>query len=163
MTQYPLHQVAEIKQKRLEEAERILKEKKEALKAEEKRLEEAIQKRDRVKQTRDQKIQTFLEEAAQGISSEEVTRHKRYLKEVIDIELQQENSNVQKRQEVVKQAKKEVEIAQKEYYRKHIEVEKLQLHKAEWTKEQKLEATKKENLEQDEIGTQIHTRKRNGQ
>ena len=159
---YPLEEIAQIKQRRLEEAEKQLKEKKEALRQEEERLKEAEQKRDAVKKRRDQKIAKFLQDIEMGTSSEKITQHKRYMKEVIDIELQQENDNVLKQKKVVEQAEKELEIAKKEYYRRHIETEKMQLHRKEWEKEARAELLRIENLEQDEIGTHIHKRNQDG-
>ena len=62
MTKYPLLQIQEIKQKRLDEAEKTLKEKKRLLEVELEKLKKAEEKRDLIKKHKHDKIKKFFEE-----------------------------------------------------------------------------------------------------
>jgi hypothetical protein len=152
-SKYPLEQVAFIKQKRLEEAEKLLKEKKRLLDIELEKLKKAEEKRDLVKKHRIDKLDKFFSEVATGTSSEKIITHQSYIKKVVDEELKAEERKVQDQQKLVKKAQEEVEKARAERLKKNQEVEKLKLHKDEWKKEVYKEELKKESLETDEMGS----------
>lgn len=161
MKHYPLEQVALIKQKRLEEAEKILKEKKRLLDIELDKLKKAEEKRDLVKKHRKDKIKKFLAELDEGTTSDKIATHERYLKKVVDEELKVEEKKVVDQAKLVKKAEEEVEKARKDRLKKNQDVEKLSLHRKEWTKEEMLEEIKVESLETDELGsTSYSMRKR---
>ena len=160
-TKYPLEQIAQIKQKRLEEAEKLLKEKKRLLDVELEKLKKAEEKRDLVKKHKKDKLKKFLDEMAEGTTSDKIVTHERYLKKVVDEELKAEEKKVLDQKKVVQKAEEEVEKARKERLKKNLDVEKLKLHKDEWKKEAHHEALKLEASETDELGTSAHLRRKN--
>src|SRR3990167_11027502 len=91
---YPLEQIAVIKQKRLEEAEKMLKEKKRLFDVEAEKLKKAEEKRDLVKKHQKEKIKKFLAEMDAGITSDKIATHERYLKKVVAEELKVEEKKV---------------------------------------------------------------------
>lgn len=161
---YPLEQIAQIKQKRLEEAEKMLKEKKRLFEVESEKLKKAEEKRDIVKKHKKEKLQKFIRELDEGTTSDKIATHERYLKKVVDEELKVEERKVTDQAKVLKKAEDEVEKARKEYLKKTQDMEKLKLHKTEWNKEILLEEIKLEAAETDELGSTAHAmRKRNRQ
>jgi flagellar biosynthesis chaperone FliJ len=158
--EYPLMQVSQIKQRRLEEAEKMLKERKEQLQKEEEALKVAIAKRDKVLEHRKEKLRKHLAEMDQGTSSEKILQAERYIKKVVDEDLKKEEKKVKEQQEVVKKAEKAVEIARLDMVKRNQEVEKMRLHQADWEKEQSLIEMQAENLEMDELGSSTFVRKK---
>lgn len=154
---YPLEQIREIKLKRLEEAEKILKEKKRLLDVEMEKLKKIEEKRDQVKKHRKDKLQKFLDEIAEGTTSDKIITHDRYLKKIVDEDLKIEEKKVIDQLKIVTKAEEEVEKARKERLQKNLDVEKLKLHKEEWTKESLKEELKIEANENDELGSNIHS------
>ena len=80
--QYPLEQLAIIKQKKLDEAERLLQERKQALQKEKEKLETLEKERDKVKEHRDDKLKQFLALLDEGTTTDKIQQTKVYLKEV---------------------------------------------------------------------------------
>lgn len=157
---YPLEQVALIKQKRLEEAEKLLKERKELLTREEENLKTSIAKRDKVLEHKKEKIRKHLEELEGGTTSDKIQLAERYIKKVVDEDLKREEKKVKDQQDVVNRAKKAVEEARENRLKKNQEVEKMRLHRDEWEKEQALMIMQQENIEMDELGSSMFSRKR---
>lgn len=160
---YPLEQIALIKQKRLEEAEKVLKEKKEILDKEEAALELAKKKREEVRKHKDKKIQQLWDELEEGTTSDKIEIHEKYIQDVVAKQLEEENKKVKKQQEVVKTAREEVDKAREDRMKKEQEKEKIALHRKEWEKEMKLEAIRDEANLSDELGTSMHARKKRRQ
>ena len=157
---YPLEQIAFIKQKRLEESEKVLKEKKRLLEIEEEKLKKAEEKRDLVKKHRIDKLEKFFSESSMGISSDKILTHQSYIKKVVDEELKVEEKKVQDQIKLVKKAEDEVEKARSDRLKKNQDVEKLKLHKDEWKKESYKEDLKKESMETDEMGSSTYSLKK---
>ncbi|MCH9612768.1 MAG: hypothetical protein S4CHLAM102_12650 [Chlamydiia bacterium] len=157
---YPLAQLEQIKQKRLEEAEKVLAEKKEALKKEEEALVQAEKKRDEVKAHKQEKIDQYLESLDKGTTSDKILEMETYIKKVVEEKLEAENKKVEKQQEKVKEAEKAVEEARKDHFKKSQELEKIDMHKDEWKKEQKKHEARESEKETDEIGSSMHVRKK---
>jgi len=157
---YPLEQIVTIKKKRLEEAERMLKEKKQKLEEEEERYKSFEKKRNEVKKHKNEKLRKHLEELQEGTTSRDIEIHQRYIQKVVEEELKAAEKKVYDQKKVVKQAEEEVEIARKDRLKKNQDVEKLKLHRKEWEKEVKLEEIRDEALETEELGINIHSRKR---
>ncbi len=154
---YPLEQVALIKDKRLEEAEKVLKEKKLKLEEEEKKLEAAKKKRDEVKKHKHEKIRKYMDEVMEGITSDKIQMHEKYIKDVVEQELKEEERKVKDQKEHVKRAEEALEKAREDRQKKNLEVEKMKLHRLEWEREMKFEMEKSEGLVNDELGSNIHT------
>lgn len=141
---YPLEQVRIVKEKRLEAAELLLRKKKEILDEEEKTLEGLIKNRDEVFALKNRKIFEFFQKAQEGISSEEIERHDKHLKEVVEVQVQKAEEKVELQKQVVEKAQKEVDEAREDLKKKQTEVEKIQLHYEEWEKEMRKELAREE-------------------
>lgn len=159
MPEYPLDQLAQIKQKRLEEAEKILREKKEALTTEEEKLSQLQKKRDEVKAHYKAKLTQLREKLDEGTSSSKITQMKQYLKLVAE-DLVVEERKVEAQEKVVEAAAKAVEEARQELFKKQKDVEKLKIHHKEWKKEVKLAEERLEGQEGDEMGSTMHHMKK---
>ncbi len=156
---YPLEQVATIKAKKLEEAEKALKEKKEALTREEEKLKVVEKERDQVKDHRQAKLQQLRENLDAGTSTDKLQQMKVYLK-VVDEKLRTKEVKVKDQQKHVENAKKQVEIARQDFLKKQQDVEKLRIHREEWEKEMKIVLEHIEGVESDELGSAMHVRKK---
>lgn len=159
---YPLDQLTQIKQKRLEEAEKILREKKEMLAKEQEKLTQLEKKRDEVKAHYKAKLAQLREKLDAGTSSVKITQMKQYLKIVFE-DLTQEEKKVTAQAKVVESAEKQVEEARQELFKKQKDVEKLKLHHQEWKKEMHLLQERHEEAEGDEMGSTMHHLKKNEQ
>ena len=156
---YPLEQLTLIKKKRLEESERALQEKRLLLEKEEAKFLEVEQDRNAVKLHKDTKLQQLREELDQETTTTKIQQMKVYLK-VVDEKLKQKEIKLQEQKKLLDAAKKAVDDARQDMLKRRQEVEKMQLHREEWDKEQKKLLEHKESLESDEIGTVIHLSKK---
>lgn len=152
---YPLKQIIEVKKKRVEEAERVVMEKKAALEKEQKKLAEVEAARDVVlHHYQDKLTQLRAELDAGGTNTTTIKQMKDYLKIVKD-KLEKEQVKVKEQQKQVDAAMKNLEAAQKVLKEKRQEADKLDIHKEQWTKAAKIEMHKEEEKQQDEVGTTI--------
>jgi flagellar biosynthesis chaperone FliJ len=156
---YPLEQLVTIKQKKLEEAEKALKEKKELLQKEEDKLKEVEKERDQVKDHRQAKLTQLREKLDEGTTTDKIQQMKYYLK-VVDEKLKTKEHKVKEQKKQVENAEKQVELARQDYIKKQQDVEKLRIHREEWEKEMKEIFIQKEGMESDEMGSIIHARKK---
>jgi flagellar biosynthesis chaperone FliJ len=152
---YPLEQLAIIKQKKLEEAERILQEKKRALAKEEEKLRALEKERDEVKHHREAKLTQLRAKLDEGTTTDKIQQMKTYLK-IVDEKLKQKEDRVKQQQKQVESARAEVEVARKNLFSRQKDIEKLAIHRKEWDKERKLQLEHQEGLEGDEIGSAMH-------
>lgn len=150
-TMYPLKQVLEIKYRRVEEAEKTLKEKKQLLEKEQEKLKQAEAERDKVLKHQKDKLQQLREETSHATTSPKIQQMKVYLKVVLE-KLEIEEKKVKEQQEQVKTAQNNVDAAKKDLDRKRLEVDKIESHKKDWEKGIKKELEIIEAREQDEIG-----------
>jgi chromosome segregation ATPase len=152
---YPLEQLALIKAKRLEDAEKKLQEKKSLLAQEEEKLQGLEKERDKVKGHKELKLQQLRDELDSESNTLKIQQMKQYLKEVNE-KLKQKETKVKEQKRQVTLAEQAVESSRKEMLQKQQDVEKLKLHKVEWDKETKAYLEHLESLETDELGTTIH-------
>ncbi len=157
--QYPLEQVALIKQKRLEEAEKVVQEKKVLLVKEEEKLKKVEEEKNAVKIHKDDKLAQLRHELDTGTSSLKIQQMRLYLKEVEE-KLKVKNQKVLDQQKLVDAAAKALEAAKEDMLKKRQATEKMKMHRQEWEKEQKILIEKKEEDEIDEIGTTLFNRKK---
>ncbi len=159
---YPLNQIIEVKQKRVDAAEKVVKEKQNLLLQEQKKLAEKEAERDRVKTHKGEKLQQLRDALDQELITTKIQQMKVYLK-IVEDKLKVEEKKVLDQKEQVKTAEKNLEQAKLDLKKKRQEVDKLFMHKADWEKERKKELEVIENREQDELGSIIHTtRQRKG-
>lgn len=152
---YPLEQLVQIKKKRLEEAEKVLREKKEALAREQEKMTQLEKKRDEVKKHYQEKLAQLREKLDAGTSTSKITQMKQYLKIVVE-DLAVEERKVAAQKIVVDSAEKQVEEARQDLFKKQKDVEKLGLHHKEWTKEMHTLEERREGNEGDEMGSTMH-------
>lgn len=149
--EYPLEQVLEIKRRRVEAAEKVVKQHQEELEAEQEKLKKAEAERDKVLQHRQDKLDQLRDELDEGTTSPKILQMKRYL-EVVDERVQVEEKKVEDQKEQVKVAEDNLEVARTVLKRKRLEVDKLISHRKDWIKEKRLELQVIEGRELDEIG-----------
>lgn len=155
---YPLKQVLEIKHRRVEEAEKVLKEKQRLLEKEEEKLKQVEAERDKVLKHQQDKLEQLRNEMSHTTTSPKIQQMKVYLKVVAE-KLEAEEKKVKAQKEQVKIAEKNVEEAKKELDRKRMEVDKLTSHQKDWEKEMKRELEIIEGREQDDLGSTIYLNK----
>lgn len=153
---YPLKQIIEIKQRRVEEAEKVVKEKQLVLEKEQQKLVEKQQARDKVRNHQIDKLTQLRETLDHAMTSPKVQQMKVYLK-VVDEKLKIEEKKVKDQQEVVKNAEKSLEKAKEELHIKRQEVDKFLTHQTDWIKERRKEMEIIEGREQDELGSVIYS------
>ena len=141
-----------IKERRLEEAEKRLQEKKQLLATEQKKLKALEEEAKKVHDHKEEKIKQLDEELDQGTDSLRLDVSYKYLK-VVHEDLARKKKKVLEQDKVVKKAEEQVHIARQEMLKKQQEVEKLNLHKSEWKKQVLKEIEHKEAIESDEIGS----------
>ncbi|KAF3362302.1 Uncharacterized protein PHSC3_001131 [Chlamydiales bacterium STE3] len=152
---YPLHQVLEIKKRRVEDAEKVVVEKRNLLKQEEEKLKQREKERDKVKEHHTHKLQQLREEMDQGTTSPKIQQMKIYLK-VVQENLKAEEKKVNDQKEQVKTAQKNLEAALQHLKFRRLEVDKLLTHRQDWEKEMRKEEEIIEGREQDEIGSVVY-------
>ena len=154
-TTYPLKQVLAVKQRRVEDAEKVVKEKILALEKEKQILIEKEEGLKKAKKHYNDKLTQLRTELDQGTTSPKIQQMKIYLKvtkEAVSVE-----------EKKVTDQKKQVEIAEKNVItakdilkQKRIEVDKLHNHEIDWNKEMNKELQIIEGREQDELGSMIY-------
>jgi flagellar biosynthesis chaperone FliJ len=153
---YPLIQVIEVKQRRVEEAEKVVKEKQLALEKEQKKLAEREAERNKVKEHKQEKLKQLRETLDQGTTSPKIQQMKVYLK-LVEEKLKIEEKKVKDQKEQVAIAEKNLEQAKLDLQHKRQEVDKLLTHQKDWEKQMRKEMEIIEGREQDELGSIIHT------
>lgn len=156
---YPLKQILEIKQKRVEDAEQVVRIKQQALDIEKEKLEQQKAARDKVKKHRQDKLEQLRAELDHATTSPKIQQMKAYLK-VVEEKLKVEEKKVKDQQIKVDAAAKELEEAKHQLFLRRQEVDKIQTHRGDWEKETRKEEEIVEGREQDEMGTVIHGMRR---
>lgn len=159
MPHYPLKQLTEIKQKNLEEAEMILRDKKLILEKEQNSLTKKEKERDIVKEHRVDKLQQLRKHMDEGAVPHKVQQMKQYLK-LVDEKLTIKQKAVEEQKKKVVLAEEEVHKARKELIECQKDVEKMRLHRKEWDHEMHVIQEQKEGIEMDEMGAASHQRKK---
>lgn len=157
--EYPLEQLAIIKQKKLEESEKVLREKKNALLKEQEKLAKVEEERNKVKEHKMAKLTQLREKLDAGTSTDKILQMRQYLK-IVDEQLKQKEHKVKEQKKLVEAAEKQVEAARQDFIKKQHDVEKLAIHRKQWEKEMNLLLEQKEALEADEMGSAMHTRRK---
>lgn len=152
---YPLKQVLEIKQRRVEEAEKVVTAKRQALEQEKEKLAQRVAERDKVLNHHNEKLEQLRYESDHATTSPKIQQMKAYLK-VVKEKLKVEEKKVKDQQAKVDVAEKELLEAQNQLRLKRLEVDKLQTHRDGWEKIQRKEDEIAEEREYDEIGNVLH-------
>jgi hypothetical protein len=152
---YPLEQLALIKAKKLEEAERILRDKKGKLTEEEEKLKKVKKERDEVKKHKDDKLQQLRDALDAGERTDKIEQKRTYLK-LVKEKLITHDKKVSDQKMQVEKAEREVEEARAQMLKRQRDVEKIKEHRQEWKKELLKEMEQEEAKEADEMGTTRH-------
>lgn len=152
---YPLLQILQIKKRRVEDAERVVIEKRNLLKQEEEKLKQKEKERDKVLDHQKKKLQQMRDEMDGGTTSPKIIQMKVYLK-VVEENLKTEEKKVNDQKEQVKNAEKNLEQAIQALKLRRLEVDKLLTHKQDWEKEMRKEEEIIEGREQDDIGSIVY-------
>lgn len=155
-TVYPLGQIIQVKQRRVEDAEKVVREKQLTLEKEQETLKQKEAERDKAKKHYDDKLRQMREEMDHGTTSPKIQQMKAYLK-VVKERVAVEEKKVNEQKKVVETAQKNLEAAKVDLQIKRQEVDKLLSHKHDWLKEMRKEQEIIEGREQDELGSVIHT------
>lgn len=149
---YPLKEVLEIKQRRVENALRVVKEKNELLQIEQTKLAEREAERNKVKDHHKAKVDQLRHEFDEGTYSNRIERSKVYIK-VVKERLLVEEKKVKEQQQQVELAQKNLDIAKNALKDRRKEEDKIVTHQKEWTKETIKELQVIETRLEDEIGS----------
>ena len=155
-TKYPLHEVLLIKKRRVEDAERVVKEMQEKLNAEKEKLRKREEERNKVLNHRNDKLKQLRATLDKESTTPKIQQMKAYLK-VVDQKLIVEEKKVADQKTQVDIAEKNLEMARHELKKKRLEVDKILQHKKGWTVELIKEFEIAEGRENDEIGNIIHS------
>ncbi len=153
---YPLEQLMTIKQNRFDQAVKTLEAKKLLLEQAKQKLTAAEKERNDVALHKTAKLTQLRESLDSGTTTDKIQQMKVYLK-LVDEKLADKQKKVVEAQKQVDLAQKQVDAATQEVFQKKKDLEKLELHKAEWEKEMLYWAERKEGAEQDEQGSATHT------
>lgn len=152
---YPLEQLMTIKKNRFDQAVKVLEEKKAILEKAYDKLFEVTKERDSVLQHRTAKLQQLRNALDEGTTTDKIQQMKVYLK-TVDEKLKEKEKKVVTQQAQVDQAQKQVDLATEELFQRKKDLEKLEMHKAEWLKEVRYFVERKEEVEHDEQGSATH-------
>ena len=160
---YPLEQIIKVKIRRVEEQEKVVKLKREQLQKEKDKLAEKEAERDKAKKHQQDKLKQLREELDHSTTSDKVQQMKAYLN-VAKEKLAVEEKKVKDQKLQVEQAEKALQNELDILKIKRQEVDKLEIHKKDWTKEALKELEVIEGREQDELGSMtfsVHQRRKN--
>jgi flagellar biosynthesis chaperone FliJ len=107
---YPLEQVLDVKKKRVEDAELVVKEKQKALEIEQDKLKKREEERDKVKNHYQDKLLQLRHQYDEGTTSDKIDQAKLYIK-VVQERLKVEEKKVKDQQAQVETAEKNLELA----------------------------------------------------
>jgi flagellar biosynthesis chaperone FliJ len=156
---YPLERVMDIKKRRVQEAERVLREKRAALEQEKEKLRQREQERDKVRDHRDAKLQQMRDEMDHETHTPTILQMKAYIK-IVQEHLVLEEGKVDEQKKHVAAAEVQVEEARKFLKEKEMEVDKIKMHKKDWLVLMKKEIEVEEGRESDEVGTVVFLTRR---
>lgn len=152
MPAYPLAEVIEVKNRRVEVAELVVKEKKKLLEIEEEKLRQREAERDKVKEHYKAKMNQLRKELDEGTTSDKIDQMKVYLK-VVQERLAAEEKKVKDQKAQVELAQKNLDIAKNQLKDRERERDKIITHRKEWTKETIKEMQIIETRAEDELGS----------
>ncbi|MBF8263125.1 MAG: hypothetical protein HW387_790 [Parachlamydiales bacterium] len=152
---YPLEQLMQIKKNRFDQAVKVLEEKKVILEKAYEKLYEVTQERDSVLQHKTDKLQQLRDALDKGTTTDKIQQMKIYLK-IVDEKLREKQKKVVDQKAKVDLAQKLVDQATEDLFQRKKDLEKLEMHKAEWKKEVHYWTEQKEAEQHDEQGSSTH-------
>lgn len=152
---YPLEQLMIIKKNRFDQALKALEEKKLILEKAYDKLYELTRERDETLQHKVAKLTQLRKALDEGTATDKIQQMKVYLK-TVEEKLKEREKKVVNQQAEVDKAQKQVDLATEELFQRKKDLEKLEMHKAEWEKEVRYLTEAKEAGEHDEQGSATH-------
>jgi hypothetical protein len=152
---YPLEQLMAIKKTRFDQAVKTLEAKKALLEKEYEKLYDLTQERDRALEHKTAKLTQLRAALDEGTTTDKIQQMKVYLTTVQE-KLDSHQKKVDTQQKQVDAAQKQVDLATDDLFQKKKDLEKLEMHKAEWEKEVSYWTVRKEADQQDEQGASMH-------
>lgn len=156
---YPLEQMITIKKNRFDQAVKILEEKKALLAKAEEKLKKVAEERDEVLKHKTEKLNQLRAALDEGTTTDKIQQMKAYMK-VVDGKLAEKEKKVTDEKRNVDLAKKQVDLATADMFQKKKDLEKLEMHRAEWEKEVHYWTERKEAIEHDEQGSATYTQRK---
>ena len=160
--QYPLADIIEIKERRVEDAEKFVLQKEKELEAEKDKLKKCEEARDKVLAHHNDKLQQLRNTLDAGTTSDKIQQMKRYLN-LVKENLEKEEEKVKKQEEAVEKSKQNLLDAKEQLKQRRKEVDKIENHKDLWIKERKKEIEIEDQRLEDEVSelTFINRKRRN--
>jgi hypothetical protein len=149
---YPLEQLMLIKKNRFDQALKTLEEKKALLEKAHEKLFDLSEERDKALAHKREKLQQFRDVLDSETTTDKIQQMKVYLK-IVEEKLAEKQKKVVEQQKQVDLAQKQVDLATDELFQRKKDLEKLEMHKAEWEKEVKYWTEQKEAIQHDEQGS----------
>lgn len=149
---YPLKEVLHIKNRRVEEAEKVVKEKLRLLEVEKEKLKKREEERDKVQLHYKAKLDQMRDEFSKGTTSNKIEQMKLYIK-VVQERLKAEEKKVKDQKQQVDLAEKNVEVAKTQLKAREKERDKITTHRGEWEKETLKELSIEEVRHEDDTGS----------
>lgn len=159
---YPLKQVLEVKKRRAEEAEKVVKERQAQLEKEEAKLKRLEEARDKVKKHHEAKLAQLRHALDTGTTAPKIRQMKQYL-DLVKEQLEAEQKKVHEQEKQVQQARRNLEEAKNILRKRRLEVDKLESHQKEWELKTKKEMRVEEARHESELGTMVHAHKKRQQ
>ena len=151
---YPLLELLDVKHRRVEIAEAVVKEKSRLLEIEHQKLLEREAARDKVKSHLKDKVNQLRQLMDGGTTSDKIDGGKIYIK-VVQERLAVEEKKVKDQKQQVDLAQKNLDIAKNQLKDRERERDKIITHRQEWTKETKKEFQVIETRAEDELGSMM--------
>lgn len=156
-SRYPLLVVLQVKERRVDQALLLVKEKEEELEKVKKVQEELEKKRDEANKHRQDKLEQLRHHLDTGSTAPKIRQMKSYL-DVVKGKLKEREKEVADHLPKVEEAKTQVKEAKKLLRKRRLEVDKLKTHQAEWEKEAARALRREEEKVEDELGSILYTR-----
>ena len=149
---YPLEQVLDVKQKRVDDAERELEKKRRELETEKEKLEACKKERQVVQDHLDEQYINYNEVISATTTSDKIVTLRKYIETVIS-KLKIEDNKVQTQEREVRNAEIAVTEAKKNWRLRRKELDKMETHKEHWLEEANFEHQRELAKELDELGS----------
>lgn len=149
LSNYPLEQLVTIKKNRFDQAVKTLEEKKAILEKAHEKLFDLTQEKDKVLSHKEAKLAQLRGALDEGVATDKIQQMKVYLK-VVEERLAEKKRKVAEQQKQVDLAQKQVDLATEELFQRKKDLEKLEIHREEWEKEERYLSEREEAREHDE-------------
>ena len=151
---YPLEQVLVIKKRRVDAAEKIVKEKQAILEQEEEKLKKYQDAYQEVADHHKEKLEQLRAALDAGAPSHKIEQIRTYIKEVKN-KMYEEKRKVERQEKQVEKAQKAVDDAKIVLKERRVESDKIHTHKDEWSAQELKELSRQEAKQLDEVGSLV--------